>query len=75
MLLNSYLSTRSQSCIEGFIITIMWFDSRCASGFNVGSLIVLVYINDITDDIIGFGRFLADYTLVIFHRMKPVLKY
>jgi hypothetical protein len=28
------------------------------------SLIVLVYINDIADDIIRFGRFLADYTSI-----------
>ena len=56
--------TISESCIEGFIILIMWFDSRYASGFSGGSLIDLVYINDIADDIIGFGRFLADYTSI-----------
>jgi len=33
-------------------------------GSVLGPLLFVVYINDITDDIIGFGRFFADYTSI-----------
>jgi hypothetical protein len=33
-------------------------------GSVLGSVLFLVYTNDITDDIIRFGRFLADYTSI-----------
>ena len=65
MLLNSYLSTRSQRVVLKDSLSQLYdLAADVPQGFSVGSLIVLVYINDIADDIIGFGRFLADYTSI-----------
>jgi hypothetical protein len=36
------------------------FACGCASGVSIGPLMFLIFINDITDEIVGLGRLFAD---------------
>lgn len=63
--LKSYLSTRSQKvAIKDSLSNIGSLNAGVPQGSVPGPLLFLVYINDISDCMTGFGRLFADDTSI-----------